>query len=382
MTLERRYLLNREVQSSDSATRIVQLPRNGWLSGIGLRVEITNGATSGTERIRDAIDRVEVLANGSEVLFSLEGVELERWQYVFTGRRAVQVLTMAVSGVQELFLQIPFGRKIGDKELCLDLAQFQSVELRVQFSPTISATTFTTGTTTISAILYLWRAGSPEVRRRGYIRTSQFRAFTSAASGEDVTELPRRFPLLDVFVHAREAAIADGVDITLAEIREDDGLVIPYTGRWRDIQFENHVLLGLEAKEWGIALRTDDETIDTLVSRIAAHRLSVTENSTATDSVVPIVTTASIAADRITLSVIEVDEDATQAASALATALYTIAWSAEGEGIGNAIYIPLWDMETLESAYPAPSKAKVTLALTQAGADATVRASVRELVAA
>lgn len=382
MTLERRYLLNREVQSSDAATRIVQLPRQGLLSAIGLRVEITNGATRGTERIHDAIDRVEVIANGSEVLFSLEGTELYKWQFVHLRRRPPQVLTQAVSGVQELFLIVPFGRKLGDPEYCLDLSQFQSVELRIQYSPTIGATTFATGTTTFSAILYMWGAGLSPVGRRGYIRTTQFRSFTTAASGEDVTEMPRRFPILDVLVYCREAAIADGVDISLAEIREDDGRVIPYTGRFSDIQAENQQMLDMESEEWGIALRTDNDTIDTLLSRISTHSLAVIEDGTSTDSIVPQVTVASIAADRLTLSVVETDEDGTQAASAVATADYTIHWWARGIGIGNAIFIPLWDLEHPESAYPAPSKSKVTLALTQAGAGGDTRASVRELVAA
>lgn len=380
MSLERRYLLNREVQSSDSATRIVQLPRAGNLSAIGLRVEITNGATSGTERVWEAIDRVEVIANGSEVLFSLEGRELEKWMYVWSRRRAPQVLTQVGSAVQEIVAFIPFGRFIGDPELYLPLERFQTVELRVQYSPTISATTFATGTTTISAILYMWRQGAVGLRTRGYIRTTQFRSFTSAASGEDVTELPRRFPLLDILVFAREAGVADGTDITQVEVREDDGLVIPYTGRWLDIQAENHIQLDLDAEEAGIAVQSDNDTIDTRVSRIIEADVKLVQDLAA-GADFTLVNIASITGDRLTLHMFLVEGSSTYAATILQTTDQTVHWKARGIGIGNAVYVPLWDRENLETAYPAPSKSKVSLALTQGGDGADVRCSVRELVA-
>lgn len=382
MTLARRYLLNREVQSSDATTRIVALPRSGLLSALDLRIEMTNGATSGVNRIRDDIDRVEVIANGSQVLFSLEGVELERWQYVFTRRAARQILTAIGGAVQELWLLIPFGKRIGDPEYYLDLSRYQTVELRITYSTTVSATTFVTGTTTFSAIMYLWPDAAPGVQSRGYFRLTQFRALTTAASGEDVTELPRQNKILDLLVYDREAGIADGVNITLAEIRENDGLSTPYTGRWLDIQAENHYMLDIESVEEGIHRRTDADTIDTLVSRIKAFNMTLLEAAGVGDSVTPQLTIRSLTADRVTLSILETDEDGTTSASALATALYTIHWVARGIGIGNAIFIPLWDLRDPQTAYDAPSKDKVTLALTQADAGGTCRASVRELVAA
>jgi len=381
VSLQRRYLLNREAQAVDAATREVELPRQGLLSGIGLRLECTNGATSGTEILIDAIDRVEVIANGSEVLFSLEGVELYKWNWVWQRSRPPQLRTMVAAAVQELFLIIPFGRKIGDKELYLDLARFQRVTLRVQHSPTISATTFATATFTISAILFEFEPGTPGLASRGRLRTTQVRAFTSAASGEEVFELPRQNPHTAYLVYAREAAIEDGVDISIVEVREDDGRVIPFTARWLDLQMQNEMDLDLTAIEEGIALLTDAGTFDTLVSRIQSIQLALLEDAAAADAVTPQLTVGVVAADRVTVSILETDEDGTTAASALATALYRIYWMAKGIGIGNAVLIPMWDPEELSSAYPAPAKSKVQLALTQAAAGATTRVSVQELVA-
>ena len=380
MTLDRRYLLNREVQGTDDAVRTVELARAGLLSAIVLRLECTNGATSGTERLLDTIDRIEVIADGSDVLFSLEGTELYKWQYVWQQRAPAQILTERAAAVQELSLLIPFGRFIGDPELCLDLSRYQRVELRVDHSPTIAATAFATGTFTISAIEYSWRPGMFAGARRGFLRTRQIRSFTSAASGEEVFELDRRYPYMGALVYAREAAIADGVDITIVELREDAGRVIPYTGNWLDIQMENHELLDIDPTEEGVALRTDNGTIDTLLSRIISASVQLEDDTGASDSAHPHGTIASITADRITLSVVEVDEDGTQGASGLASALYPIHWRARGIGIGNAVFLPLALQGNIDNPYPAPEKSKVQLALTQGGAGAAVRVSTQELV--
>lgn len=378
MALERRYALNREVQSSNDATRILTLPRTGILSGIGLRVEITNGATRGTERIFEAIDRIEVIANGSEVIYSLTGVEAYKWQYVHLRRRPPHVWTEVGGAVQELMLQIPFGRYLGDPELALDLSRYQSVELRIQFSPTISATTFATGTVTFSAILYTWRQGSYAGQPRGFLRTSQTRDFTSAASGEDVHELPRRFPILDLLVHVREAAITPDTDITLAEVREDSGLVIPYTGRFLDIAEENAAMLGLDPTEHGIALLGDTDTFDTHLTRVQG--LALTPVFTQSDANGVITTSIQgVTADRVTASASDTADAAAATHFTAAAAARQHQWIARGLGLPQALLIPLWDMVDLASAYDAPSKSKVELALTQGGAGATVRASVREL---
>lgn len=381
MALERRYLLNRSVQASNANTLITALPRTGILSALGLRTELTNGATRGTERVFEAIDRIEVVANGSEILYSLEGVEAYKWQYVHLRRRPPHIWTEVAGAVQDLMLLIPFGRFLGDPELALNLGNYQTVELRIQFSPTISATTFATLTTTFTAILYTWRAGSYGGSPRGFLRTTQVRAFTSVAAGEELFELPRRFPLLDLLVHVREAVINPDTDITQAEVREDDGLVIPYTGTFLDIAQENEVMLDLDTEEFGIALLGDTDTFDTHQSRILGAQLTPVFVQSDANGVVQ-TAIGSVTTDRIAASAADTADAAASTNFTAAAAARAHHWQSRGLGLPQALYIPLWDMKDLASAYPAPSKSKVQLALTQGGAGATVRVSARELAAA
>lgn len=379
MSWERRLLLDNETQTSDSATRRIPLPRKGALSALELRTRITNGATAGEEHIVNAIDRVEVVADGSNVLFSLEGVELLRWAWYWLKRFPPQVWNEAAAAVQQLTLPILFGRSVGDPNFWLDLSQYRDVELRIQYSPTISTTGFMSGTTEFHIPMWVDDSSSPPGPRLGFLRTTQVKAFTSAASGEEVTELSRLYKYMDILVYAREAGIADGVDITKAEIRVDDKRLIPFTGTWDDIQAENEATFGIDTLVKMIAFRANGATIDMLTGRILEGELQA-RFTYAAGVDFPMYTIASVAGDRITVAGQLVEGSATWAAVSLDTTRRTLDVQARGLGIGNAIVIPFGLNGDLDRLLDAPSMSRLQLALTNGGAGADVRISTREVV--
>ncbi len=238
MGFERRLLLDQETQSSDAATRRVALPRTGLLSGLtGNRAHL--GATSGLEKIFTAIDRVEVVADGSNVLFSMTGAALYRWAHFVYRVEPPHRQDQRLSVVQELTLPILFGRYFGDADFGLNLGRYRDVELRIQYSPTVAATEFVTGTTQFHVIMVIDDDNSIVGAASGWLRTTEVAAFTTAASGEFIQELARAYSYWDIMVFCREAAIDDGVDITIAEVRINDRQKIPATGRWDDWQGYN-----------------------------------------------------------------------------------------------------------------------------------------------
>jgi hypothetical protein len=381
MSWERRLLLNAETQASDAATRRIALPRKGALSALLLRIRITNGSTAGEEHIVDAIDKVEVVADGSNVLFSLEGVELLRWAWYWLKRFPPQSWNEGVSAVQELNLPIFFGRYLGDPMFYLDLGQYRDVELRIQYSPTIAVTSFATATTQFHIPMWVDDSGAAPGPRLGFLRTTQVRAFNSAASGEDITELSRLYKYMDIMVYCREAAIADGVDITTVEVRVDDKRIIPFTGIWDDIQAENEQMFGIIPIVNLLALRANAATIGMRTGRILEAKVGERFTYAATVDF-PMYTIASVAGDVITLAGQLVEGSATYAAVALDTTRRTLDVRARGLGIGNAIVIPFALNGNPDLALDPTNMSRLQLALTQGGADGATKISTRELVPA
>ena len=376
---ERRLLLDQETQASDDAVRRFQLPRGGLLSGLLLRIRGTNGTTSGREHLVDAIDRIEVVADGSNFLFSLEGVELYRWACALAKKHPPQIWTEALSAVQMLTLPILFGRFVGDPLLSLDLSQYRDVELRITYSPTISATAFVTGTMEFSLIAFINDTGSPPGPRQGWLRTTQVFAFTSAASGDETIEMARMFPLFDALIYAREDAINDGVDITRVEWRANDRAMIPHTGRWDDLQAENELVLPFDPTVEARALMQDDETIDLLTGRILGVQVSLVQNLAA-GADFTLVYPGTIAGDRVTTHMFIVEASSTYAATILETTLRQLYFAARGLGIPNAVLTQFALGGNPELALMAPDLNRLQLVLTNGAAGADVRVSTRELV--
>jgi hypothetical protein len=275
-----------------------------------------------------------------------------------------------------------FGRYLGDPEFSLDLSQYRDVELRIQYSPTIAVTGFATGTTQLHIPMWISDDVAPPGPRRGWLRTTQTYAFVSAASGETIIELARAYPYWDIMVYCREAGIDDGVDIIQAELRANDRRLIPFTGRWDDIQAENEALLDIATLFRVYALRANAAVVPMFTGRIRDVNVELVWTETAALDY-PIFHPASVAGDQITLNGFLVEGSATYAATALDTVRRPLYIAARGLGVGNAILLPFATLHgNPDFVLPAPSYSRLQLALTNGGADGAVRVSTRELVGA
>lgn len=381
MVAERRLLVDQDSRASDAETIRIKLPRQGFLSALDVRVRITNGATAGEEPVLEAIDRIEVIGDGSRVLFSLEGQEAYRWGFVHYGRRPPEERDEAAGAVQELCLPVYFGRYLGDPEFNLDLSQYRDVELRIQTSPTIAATSFATATLQVHIPMWIWEQAPPF--RRGFLRTQQVKAFTSAASGEDRTELARLNPYHDILVYAREAAIEDGTDITRVAVELNDGRVIPHDGRWDDWQAENEKMLHIDNTALVHALRTDNAALSMYTGRLRDARVELVRDLAAAADF-NVANVASFAGDQITLHMVIVEGSATYAATILETTRREMFISARGLGIPHAVLIPFVLNGNPDTALDptAGDVSKLELVLTQGAAGADVRISTREIMPA
>ena len=64
-----RTLLDNEVHASDDFVRTIKLPLSNFIHTIYVTFKVTNGATDAeNQSAYDALDKVEVIANGSDVL--------------------------------------------------------------------------------------------------------------------------------------------------------------------------------------------------------------------------------------------------------------------------------------------------------------------------
>jgi len=204
---------------SDTDTRICDLKGLPPVSAIDVIYRAQNGATSNTLRGLDVdIPLIEVI-DGGTVIQSLDGSQLLGVSFYQGKAMPEHDYNEGGNAVQRVQFRQLFGRYLGDPEYYLDPAQFRNPQLRCKNTLTISATAgYTSGTGTLTVIVHLLEEGYKA--RRGTIRVREFKEFTSAASGEERTEIPTDEVFRRLYVRAYESAVNFETDITHMRIED------------------------------------------------------------------------------------------------------------------------------------------------------------------
>jgi len=358
-----RVILNNETQSSDAATKIVKLPQSNYLHTLYVKVQCTNGATSAKNQdISDVVDLVEVVANGSDVLLSLTPQEIKRWVLWLTGANTFPLF---------------FGRYPFDPNFYLRCSALTDLELKITYSPTIAATSFATGTTKIGVFATMTMGAQPS-DYLGTLTHKTIRAFTSAASGDDVTLIPRGNLLRQLLIFAYEAAVESATDITAIKFDvNNDEKVITNIG-WNDLNNINKVTNWVVHEEEIFAFTADTNTIDTDVERITFVGSMLQSAMADAGDTFELARITTIAGDRITVN--QMAGDVTAGAETFATDATSRnhLLQIKGQGLSHAVVLDF--AQSGESALLNTSTYdQVRLTLTQGGADALVRVSAQEV---
>ncbi len=372
------HLASGAVQSSDDATYTLELPRGPVIHGLLLKTEITNGSTSAQGlHIRDVIDLVEVVANGSERIVSLNADELEKWGMLHLGHPVPAERNEAASQVQMAVYPILFGRSLIDDEFFLPTANFSDLELQVRYSPTISATAFATGTTTFTVMAPMTMEGQPG-QYAGTLKTTNVANFTSAASGDQEIDLPRGLPYRRILISAYEAGVASGTDITNVKFDVNNLQRVYIDSPWDDLEELNQAWYNLWPEYIAHLFRSDTDTVDTLLSNIQAWSLDVFEDVNITNDTFILDRIDTVSGDRLTINSSQADVTAGAEDLTAYTTDHDMMLRVLGRGLPNAVVL---DFERLLNGQFLDSSQfdRTRLTLTQGGAGATVRVSLQEV---
>jgi hypothetical protein len=351
-----RTLLDNEVQASDDAIKTLKLPLSNFIHTLYVTFKVTNGATDAeNQSAYDALDKVEVIANGSDVLYSLTPREAKAWYLWERGMNIPQVRNETGAAVQSITIPVFFGRADFDPYYYLPCARLTDLELKVTYSPTIAATSFATGTSTI-AVHALMTMGTPPDTYQGTLVHKTVKAFTSAASGDDQTLLPRGNLMRQLMVYAYEAAIEDGVDITRVKFDLNNQERILTDAKFVDLQSVNKIDRWIHHLEDILCARDTTEVENTFVSRISCVELQTT---TAAD----IIQATVVAGDAVTVT----------------GTITTPFWMhVDGYGLSHAAVID-FAKQGETNLLNTSEYDQLQLTLTQGGAGANVRVSTQEV---
>lgn len=229
---QQRYLEQDRSFVGTSGVDTIDLPNKGLLSCLQLNVRATHGSTAAKRDIKpiDALEKLELVVNGSQVVKQLSGRQVRAMMYYQKMKQPQWLECHWPSQSARIDLFINLGRHFHDMDYMLDLSKVNDPELRITYDFTkISELGWVTGEAMTSpyrdTICHLLRESA--VMPKGYIKTSEIHRFTNPVSKKENMIIPRGPMYSNLYLQSfyRDSGIAFTMDEV--EVNLDNGRLIP-----------------------------------------------------------------------------------------------------------------------------------------------------------
>ena len=213
----------RTSHTSDT-TVVIDLDMQDVISEILLTFEGTGSTYLNTSPLFDGITNIEIV-DGSEVIYSLGGVESEALDWYAKGGRFNHNYNYAMNGGgYTRTLGLHFGRYRYDPMLALDPKMFKNLQLRVTLDIDGGGNAPATVYLTCNAVLFDEKVVSPQ----GFLSTKEVKMYTGASTVHEYTDLPVDYPLRALYLRAHLADTESNQCISNVKISEDQGKKVPF----------------------------------------------------------------------------------------------------------------------------------------------------------
>jgi hypothetical protein len=145
----------------------------------------TTGQTGATAHWSRCITKIE-LSNGSDILFSLPGLDAYALGYIHYKKGIAQWLHYLNDNYFDLAIRIPFGRFLWDPMLALDPRKFNNLQLKIVSDMDAG------GCAPDASRMAIWAQcfDEKEVSPMGFLATKQIKEYTMGDASHEYTDLP------------------------------------------------------------------------------------------------------------------------------------------------------------------------------------------------
>lgn len=264
----RREYLRESASLTAESTDIWDLADHGLLGSVLLRIsggQISGyGQSGGAWRIIDEISKIEVIANGSEIVKSIGGDMAQALAFYDQGVTAPDPWRNYATNTQYCYILVNFGRKLFDPAGYLDLSKFNSVELKI----TNTASSSADFSSLSCSILQYFLEEAGDVPPVGFIRSEEWRKWTTVADETQYLDLPTDHKLRRIILQAIPDVDASYVEETnMANLMDDIELMLDsgrlriYKGGIDDLMREAFFSYGREMLTGGSIYHTADKGV-------------------------------------------------------------------------------------------------------------------------
>lgn len=209
-------ILERESHSADT-TKVIDIDVRDPISRLVVTWEPTNGSQGyGDGHPARGVSKIE-LVDGSDVLFSLSGVEAQAAAWYNSFQEPANILLFTNGMNSEQIFNMDFGRFLWDAVLALDPKKFTNLQLKITLDINGGGSLVTTGYLTVMAHLFDGKAATPT----GFLMHKEIKDFTLANASHEYTDLPTDHMYRQLFIRAQRYGTGPEYQIDTLKLSED-----------------------------------------------------------------------------------------------------------------------------------------------------------------
>ena len=252
----------------DAGTLTKDLDLVDPVSALALEFEGTNGTTSNEDNfISDVITKIEIV-DGSEVLYSLNQMQLEALHFYKTGKSPTLFPSEWASGAQRHACLLLFGRTLWDQEFAMDFTRFRNPQLKITTNiaairAAAAAGAFVSGTlkgTIVAKVM------EDVAKPSKYLMAKQIANWTSGTSGEKRIELPVDYPYRMLLARLWVEGSDINEVVTDIKLTCDMDKFIPFNRKVQQLDAEALAMFGMTELKHDL-VRAHNSDIRTLINK-------------------------------------------------------------------------------------------------------------------
>ena len=215
-------ILDAKTYTAD-VTEVINLYLTEPISALHIEARSLNSSNTPAGHPAALIKKCEIL-DGSNVLHSLNGYEMQARQFYTFGKSPENVVNFQNDVYCTADFVIPFGRKLGDPLYALDPVRFKQLQLRIQIDIGAAGSTCDAAILDIDAYVFDEFAINPV----GFIAAKEYYRYSLVSSAIEDIDLPRDRLLKSIMVQSLYTGKYPYEQYNKIKITEDNDRRVPY----------------------------------------------------------------------------------------------------------------------------------------------------------
>lgn len=177
----------------------------------------TTGSAGATAHWAKCLTGIEI-SNGSDILFSLDGMELYALALLHFKKTVSQWLHYLNDNYFDIVFRIPFGRKLWDPMLALDPKAFKNLQLKITSDMDAGGVAPDASKMAVWALCFDEKQPSPI----GFLQNKRIKQYTMGSSSHEYTDLPTDYRIRKLLMKALVAGTEPVQVLANAKLSEDN----------------------------------------------------------------------------------------------------------------------------------------------------------------